>query len=77
MEVSMRRPAAMEQDLIQVCGSALPSPRESPAFNATDLRAYAAYRMTGDEERGKLSLIDGLFDRLVEIVKGPSLSSGT
>ena len=78
MVLSIRRPAAMEQDLSKSADLLSRALRESPAFNATDLRAYAAYRMTGDQElREALAKIDGLFDRLVEIVKGPSLSRNT
>jgi hypothetical protein len=46
--------------------------RESEAYSKAELRDYAVQRMMNDEElRSEVANVDGLFDRLIEVVADP------
>jgi hypothetical protein len=67
----LRQPAEMEQRLSE-SARALSRALQSPAYTVGELRDYATERIRNDEELEEtVSIVDGLFTRLVEIVATP------
>jgi len=62
----------LEQRLLASAGTLSRHFRSSSAYAEDDLRSYAADQMVDDAElQNAVSLVPGLFDRLIEIVRNP------
>lgn len=70
--LSVTHPAEMAERLSESARKLTLTLTGSAVYTTKELREYAARRMTADRElQEALSSVDGLFDRLTEIVAGP------
>ena len=67
--LGLRRSADIEQRLTESARGLFGALRESSAYTPSELHAFAVERMKNDEElQEAISIVDGLFDRLMESV---------